>query len=102
MLSLLFLFTSLLLALQALGDTIVVGQDRHVAVWTLAKGQAAKLKQRSFCEHQRPVRRVEVVGRWIITCSGDYVMRLWDSRTGLCVRELEVRAHMMTELLCRC
>lgn len=69
----------------------MVGEDRHVSVWSLRKGQRPQLSRASFCEHQRPIRRLDVVGRWIVTCSGDYVIRLWDSKTGLCVRELGVR-----------
>ncbi|CAM9376347.1 unnamed protein product, partial [Ectocarpus sp. 13 AM-2016] len=74
--------------LQAYRDTIVVGEDRHVSVWSLRKGQRPRLARARFCEHQRPIRRLDMVGPWIVTCSGDYVIRLWDSRTGLCVREL--------------
>lgn len=76
--------------LQAYRNSIVVGEDRHVSVWSLSKGQSPCLARASFCEHQRPIRRLELMGRWIVTCSGDYVIRLWDSRTGVCIRELGV------------
>ncbi|CAN0147974.1 unnamed protein product [Ectocarpus fasciculatus] len=78
--------------LQAYRDTIVVGEDRHVSVWSLRKGQRPWLARARFCEHQRPIRRLDMVGPWIVTCSGDYVIRLWDSRTGLCVRELGTKS----------
>ncbi|CAM9580300.1 unnamed protein product, partial [Hapterophycus canaliculatus] len=78
--------------LQAYRDSIVVGEDRHVSVWSLRKGKRPQLSRASFCEHQRPIRRLDVVGRWIVTCSGDYVIRLWDSKTGLCVRELGTKS----------
>ncbi|CAM9291264.1 unnamed protein product [Ectocarpus sp. 6 AP-2014] len=78
--------------LQAYRDTIVVGEDRHVSVWSLRKGQRPRLARARFCEHQRPIRRLDMVGPWIVTCSGDYVIRLWDSRTGVCVRELGTKS----------
>ncbi|CAM9818720.1 unnamed protein product [Scytosiphon promiscuus] len=78
--------------LQAYNDCIVVGEDRHVSVWSLREGQRPQLTRASFCEHQRPIRRLDVVGRWIVTCAGDYVIRLWDSKTGVCVRELGTKS----------
>lgn len=75
---------------QAYRNSIVVGEDRHVSVWSLCRGQRSRLTRASFCEHQRPIRRLELMGRWIVTCSGDYVIRLWDSKTGVCIRELGV------------
>lgn len=68
----------------------MAGEDRHVHVWKVRKGKPPELHKRGLCEHQRPVRKIDVVGRWIITCSGDYVVRLWDADTGACVRETEV------------
>eukprot|EP00903_Cladosiphon_okamuranus_P020520 g18837.t1 len=78
--------------LQAYRNSIVVGEDRHVSVWSLRKGQRPRLARASFCEHQRPIRRLELTGRWIVTCSGDYVIRLWDSKTGVCIRELGTKS----------
>ena len=75
---------------QAYRNSIVVGEDRHVSVWSLCKGQRPRLERACFCEHQRPIRRLELTGRWIVTCSGDYVIRLWDSKTGACIRDLGV------------
>lgn len=85
---------------QAYRNSIVVGEDRHVSVWSLCKGQGPRLTRASFCEHQRPIRRLELMGRWIVTCSGDYVIRLWDFKTGGCIREIGVSMCALSAWAC--
>ncbi|CAN0000430.1 unnamed protein product, partial [Discosporangium mesarthrocarpum] len=75
--------------LQAYGNTVVVGLDRRVMVWSLTSGERPALRF-TYCYHQRPVRQLQVVGPWLFTCSGDYMIRVWDIRDGSCIREVEV------------
>ncbi|CAM9194979.1 unnamed protein product [Choristocarpus tenellus] len=77
--------------LQAYESTVVVGLDRRVVVWSLVNGERPVLRF-NYCHHQRPVRQLQVVGRWLFTCSGDYVIRVWDIQTGKCIRDIETQS----------
>jgi WD40 repeat protein len=90
------------------GRSICCGTDHSVTIWEILP--KLKVGRRSavagedqvdqvlvsceskqineFALHQRPIRWLQVVGRVVVTCSGDYVLRFWDQDSGDCIRNV--------------